>query len=197
MTSGYKCIPLTFLYMFPYLDYSTEGFYLGNIKTPAVTEHCIYWIDYFCLQFTAYMLVFQGRKLFVLNLNTPELQYDVTASHVCDMMGVIVLVSSVCFSDPFCHVTSSRCDVMIIAGCTVQFYLFTASTMMSRARILTIARRAHRRRAHQCSGVIIIDREAREIMYLVASVRPLTAEPLDSNQQRRVITSLRCLSVCL
>ncbi len=51
--------------------------------------------------------------------------------------------------------------------------------------------------------LIFIDREAREIMHLVASVRPsvhlsvrpfvcaLTAEPLG------VITSLRCLSVCL
>ncbi len=51
---------------------------------------------------------------------------------------------------------------------------------------------------------IFIDREAREIMHLVASVRPfvcaLTVELFDPRVQQRVIrviTSLRCLSVCL
>ena len=46
--------------------------------------------------------------------------------------------------------------------------------------------------------ILIIDREAREIMHLVASVCPfvcaLTAEPFDL-RAIRVITSLRCLSV--
>ena len=49
---------------------------------------------------------------------------------------------------------------------------------------------------------IIIDPEAREILYLVASVRlsvsALTAEPFAEcgKEQRRVIIRPRCLSVC-